>query len=86
MNNIPTQRRMTANTTRTLLFDIDVLLVPVSIRELREVDDLLPEIFCLEYKPVPGMLVFKYVPFFPIDIFAPLGPMEVLTPPLLRFK
>ena len=86
MNNIPTKRRITANTTRTLLFDIDVLLVPVSIRELREVDDLLPEIFCLEYKPVPGMLVFKYVPFFPIDIFTPLGPMEVLTPPLLRFK
>ena len=85
MNNIPTRRRMTANTTRTLLFDIDVL-VPVSIRELRGIDDLLPDIFCLEYKPVPGMLVFKYVPFFPIDIFAPFGPMDVLTPPLLRFK
>lgn len=77
---------MTANTTRTLLFVIDVLLVPVSMRELRGADVLLPDIFCLEYKPVPGMPVFKYVPFFPIDIFAPLGPMEVLTPPLLRFK
>lgn len=86
MNSIPTKRRMIANTTRTLLFDIDELLVPVSIRELRGVDDLVPDIFCLEYKPVPGMLVFKYVPFFPIEILAPLGPMEVLTPPLLRFK
>lgn len=77
---------MTANATRTLLFDIGVLLVPVSVRELRGVDVLVPDIFCLEYKPVPGMLVFKYVPFFPIVILDPLGPMEVLTPPLLRFR
>ena len=43
-----------------------------------------PPIFRLEYNPVPGMLVFRYVPFFPKETVDPLGPIEVLTPFLLK--
>ena len=45
-----------------------------------------PDNFVLEYKPVPGIPVCKYVPFLPKDSFAPLGPTDVLIPPLLKFK
>ena len=45
-----------------------------------DVDD---DIFLRLYIPVPGMLMFIYVPFGPKVILAPLGPTVVLIPFLL---
>ena len=41
---------------------------------------LLPPIRCRLYKPVPGILVLRYVPFGPNVILAPRGPIVVLMP------
>lgn len=48
--------------------------------------DFLPKIYLREYIPVPGILVFIYTPFLPTVTFAPLGPNDVLTPDLLKFR